>query len=120
MNLSIARKGIETLYFDTATIIEYREVTDPDTFQSHVEEVVAYENVPCKLSHVYTDHAKDGVGDGINLVSKLIINPEINVKAGSRIIVTRNGVSIIYKNSGESARFFNHQEIKLMLEEDRA
>ena len=118
MDISLARTAVESLYFDTATIIEYQEVIDPDTYQSSVSEVVTSENIPCKLSHVMTNYARDGVVDTKILVSKIFISPDIDVKAGSKIIVTRRGISTTYKNSGESARFTNHQEIKLLLEDD--
>lgn len=120
MDISSARPAIESLYFDRATIIEYRNVIDPDTYQTRVEEVVICEDLPCKLSHVFTNYVKDGVVDSKTLVSKIFISPDIEVKAGCKIIVTGRGVTNTYKNSGESARFTNHQEIKLLLEDDKS
>lgn len=120
MDLTIARKHIEKLYVDTCNIYEYQKVIDPDDGSTNVEEVLVYENVPCKISHRGTGHTEDGLGDTLFLVTELIINPDIVVKAGSRIVLTRNGVSTTYKNSGEPARYLNHQQIKLELEEERA
>ena len=120
MDLSVARKHIEKLYVDTCNIYEYQKVRDPDDGSTNVEEVLVHENVPCKISHRNTGHAEDGVGDSLFLITELIINPDIVVKSGSRIVVTRTGVSTSYKNSGEPARYLNHQQIKLELEEDMA
>lgn len=121
VNISKARTAIESLYFDTATIIEYQHVVDPEDGSTNVEEVVVHENVPCKVNHVITGHATDrDAADELFLVSKLFLSPEIEIKAGSKIIVTRNGVSTLYKNSGEPARCMNHQEIKIELWEDKA
>lgn len=120
MDLSIARKHIEKLYVDTCNIYEYQKVRDPDDGSTNVEEVLAYENVPCKLSYENISHATEGLGDNLFQVTKLIVNPEITIKAGSRIIVTRNNRLLVYRNSGESAIFLNHQEVKLELEEERA
>ena len=46
---------------------------------------------------------------------KLYIYPDINIKNGSKIIVTQNGKKQEYKNSGEPARYETHQEIMLEL-----
>lgn len=114
MNISIARSAVESLYFDTATIIEYREVFNPEDGSTGVEEVVLCENQPCKVSHTSARQAYDGAAaDSIRLISKLFISPDLEVRAGSKIIVTRNGASTVYKNSGEPARYYNHQEITI-------
>lgn len=113
MNLSIARKHIEKLYLDTCDILEFKSVENPDTHITEMQEVVVHSDVPCKVSHKTITQAGDGVSSAISLVSKLIINPDIEIKAGSKIIVRRNGVETVYKNSGEAARFYNHQEIVL-------
>ena len=121
MDISMARAAIESLYFDRATIIEYQHVVDPEDGSTNVEEVVVHDSVPCKVNHVLTGHTTDrDAGDDAILVSKLFMSPDIQIKAGSKIIVTRNGVSTLYKNSGEPARCMNHQEIKIELWEDRA
>ena len=121
MDLSIARSAIESLYFDTATIIEYREVVDSEDGSTNIEEVVTRENVPCKLSYYTTSNAHDGIGgDAVIQRAKLFISNDVDVKAGSKIIVTVNGVPVVYKNSGEPSRYINHQEIKIQLWEDMA
>lgn len=120
MDITKARKYIERLYFDTCSIYEYQTVVKPDDYTTNMEEVLVYENVPCKLSYLSTDHTRDGLGETQYQVTKLFIKPEIEVKAGSKIVVTRSGVSTAYKNSGAPARHINHQEIDLLLEDDRA
>lgn len=114
------RKAIESLYRDTCDIYEYQKVTDPDDFSTNVQLVLVYEQVPCKISHKHINQTREGTSPTVSLISKLIINPDIDVKAGSRIVVTRNGVQTEYKNSGHTARYFNHQEIMLELEEETA
>ena len=46
---------------------------------------------------------------------KVFLAPEVNVKPGSKLSITRNGVTTDYKNSGEPARYDTHQEITLEL-----
>lgn len=120
MDLTSARKHIERLYFDRCSVFEYQEVTDPETGITGHEEVLVHENVPCKLSHKNVTSTGSGLAASVNLVSTLILAPEINVKAGSKIIVTRNGLSKVYRGSGEPAMHLNHQEIAIELWEDYA
>ena len=118
MDLSIARKHIEKLYLDRMTVIEYQEVTDPESFITSHQEVVVHENVPCKLSHHMPQVTGDGEAGSLFLSSFLTCSPDLVINAGSKIEVTRNGVTTAYKNSGEPARGLNHQKIMLEIFKD--
>lgn len=120
MDLSFARKDLERLYVDRCNIYEYQEVLDPETGITEHQEVLVHENVPCKLSHKSVSQAGEGIVAPINLVSSLTLSPDITVPAGSKIIVTRNGIATAYRNSGEPAIHINHQKIVLELFEDYA
>lgn len=121
MNLKFARKDIEKLYIDTCSVIEYRNAVDPDTHITTPNvEVLVHENVPCKITHKTVSYSEAGISSVVTLISKLIINPEIVIKPGSKILVTRDGITTAYKNSGVPARYINHQEIMLELEDERA
>lgn len=115
MDLSIARKHIEKLYVDTCTVIEYQKVIDATTHISGMQEVTVYENVPCKVSYQTVKPSGEGAVSALFLSCKLILASDIEIKPGSKIIVTRNGKETAYKNSGEPARHINHQEIMLGL-----
>lgn len=112
-NLSIAKQYIEKLYLDTATVIEYREVEDEITHISNFQEVIVHENIPCKLSHQSERQTGEGVSSGLSLSSYIMLDPDLVINAGSKIVVTRNGIETAYKNSGEPARHINHQKIML-------
>lgn len=120
IDLSVARTGIEMLYTDTCTVSEYRDVEDIETCITSKQLVIVEENVPCRLSFKTIKVTGDDVAPSISTSTKLILAPEININAGSKIEVTRNGVTTSYKRSGEPARYTNHQEIMLELEEDYA
>lgn len=120
MDISIARNYIEKLYLDKCDIYEYQNVRDPEDFSTSSKMILVHKDVPCKMSCDTTNPSYDGVAEGQYQRIKLIVNPEIEVKPGSRIVVTRCGKSISYKNSGAPSRFFNHQEITLVIEEDDA
>lgn len=114
------RNALETLYTDTCTVSDYRDVENKETCITSKQRYIVAENVPCRLSFKKIKAAGDGVVASISQSTKLIIAPEIVINAGSRIEVTRNGVTTAYKRSGEPARYTNHQEIMLELEEEYA
>lgn len=120
MDLSIARKHIEKLYLDAMTVIEFQEVEDPVTHITNHEEVIVYENVPCKLSHHLPQATGDGDTGSLFLSSHVICSPDLVINAGSKIVITRNGRSVEYANSGEPAMGINHQKIMLKIWKDNA
>lgn len=121
MDLRFARKDIEKLYIDTCSVYEYQQQTDSSTHITRPNvEVLVYENVPCKLSYKTVTYANEGIANSLSQVTTLIINPEIDIKPGSKILVTRDGVTTVYKNSGLPARHINHQQITLENWDERA
>ena len=120
MDISVARKYIEMLYSDKCDIYEYQTVVNPDDCSTETKEVLVHENVPCKMSMRTTSATEDGVSEHQYQFVKILINPDIDVKSGSKVVVTRGGKPVNYKNSGSPSKFFNHQEIGLVLEEDDA
>lgn len=112
-----ARKAIESTYQGICTIVERRDVRDETTkITRRNEEVIVVENQPCKLSFeklnavVQTDTVAKQIQG-----AKLFLAPEIEVKAGSKIMVEQNGVTTIYSASGIPAVYQSHAEIMLEL-----
>ncbi|MGO0854089.1 hypothetical protein ACTPDQ_21135, partial [Clostridioides difficile] len=65
--------------------------------------------------------ATDGKVAKLVQTIKLFISPNINIKAGSKLIITtQNNITKEYIRSGESAIYPNHQEIILELFKDKA
>lgn len=120
IDLSVARAGLEMLYTDICTVSEYRDVENPETCITSKKIVIVAENVPCRLSFKTIQSAGDGEAPSVSMSTKLFIAPDIAINAGSKIAVTRNGVTTIYIRSGEPARYTNHQEIMLELEDEYA
>lgn len=121
LDLRFARKDIEKLYIDTCSVYEYRHETDSSTHITRPNvEVLVHENVPCKISHKTTAYSEAGIASVLTLSSSLILSPDIVVRPGSKILVTRDGVTTAYKSSSEPARYINHQKITLELLDDRA
>ena len=116
-----ARKAIESMYDGVCTISNYQNIEDPITFVTELNEVEVIKDQPCRLS--YSSIPSTTQTDTINAVSqsiKLFIAPEVNIPAGSKIVVTQNGRTTVYKNSGQPAIYSTHQEINLELYEGKA
>lgn len=112
------RSGMEKLYTDTCTI--YGKVKQGSgSFTKYVDGVV-YENVPCRVSYqTISESTQTMTTNNTSIVVKLFISPDIEVKEGSKIKVTRNGRDFIYRSSGKPAYYDTHQEI-LLSEEGKA
>lgn len=111
-----ARKAIESTYTGVMTVSERQSVKDPNTHITSTKEVVVLENQPCKLSFetiaatVQTDTAAS-----LTQGTKLFLSPDVEIKAGSKIIVEQDGVKNAYSASGVPAVYPTHQEIILTL-----
>lgn len=111
-----ARKQIESLYEDTCTVTQRKKVTDPVTKLTKTEPVVVLENQPCKLSFSSVKAAGENSNVAtVSQVVKLFISPDVSIRSGSKIAVTRNGKTTEYASSGQEANFHTHKEIVLEL-----
>lgn len=106
------RKAIESLYIGMCNIYEYKEVFDEQTKLSSKQEVITHENIKCKLSYKNSPKSKDAE---VTQIIRLLIAPEIEIRPGSKIVVTQSGKTTAFKNTGEPQMFINHQEIELEL-----
>jgi hypothetical protein len=111
-----ARKSIELLYEHTCNTFEYQKVKDSITKVTNSKEVPVLIDQPCKISFstiksaIQTESANE-----LSQVIKLFISPDVTIKPGSKVSVTHNGRTDIYKNSGVPAVYSSHQEIVLEL-----
>lgn len=111
----MVRKAIESTYTGTCTITEYQSYKKENKSTGH-KEVVVLENQPCKLSFSKITNSNQGEAAAMVIqTAKVFIAPEIQVKPGSKLTITQNGVTTEYKNSGEPAIYQTHQEIILEL-----
>lgn len=105
------------LFIGTCNIIEYQNVQDPVTKITKNVPVTIISNEPCRLS--YKDIRNGNQTDTVNNITsiiKLFLDPSINVKKGSTIIVTQENKTGTYKASGNPAVYRTHQEIVLLYE----
>lgn len=110
------RRAVESRYIGICSVYEFVKVTDNTTKLTKSNEKIVFENVPCRLSFSNIPAASgNGTVVSKQQTVKLFLAPEISIKAGSKIVVTQNGVTQEYKNSGEAAIYESHQEINLEL-----
>ena len=110
------RSSVEATYRGICNIYEYQTVKNPETKISSQEPVLVNENIPCKLS--FENLSVAGTGEGAaqrSIVAKLFIAPEVEIKAGSKLVITQDEITKEYAKSGEPGIFPSHQEIMLNL-----
>lgn len=111
-----ARAAAQSLYEGVCSVVEYRDYTDETTKITRKAETTVLENQPCRLSfESKTAAVQSDTATGAAQGTKLFLAPETEIKAGSKIIVTQNGVTGEYAMSGKPAVYATHQEIMLEL-----
>ncbi len=112
--LNARRRAAERLYNGLCTVVEYQNVTDEKTGLTSQKEVTTAENIPCRLSYELNYPVNQGEQTGeISQRVKLFIAPEIQIKNGSKVLVTQNKNTVEYAYSGEAAVYDSHREIRL-------
>ncbi|MDE6110372.1 MAG: hypothetical protein K2F65_00505 [Eubacterium sp.] len=110
-----ARKAVESQYDGVCTIVERQKVLKANK-STGFEDVIVAKSLPCRLSFKTKANAdKNEIASSVSQIIEVFLNPEITVKAGSKLIITQNGVTTEYKSSGQPAVYSTHQEIVLEL-----
>lgn len=112
--IKMTRNAIESHYDALCDIIEKKDVKIGSITDD--QEVTVKEKQPCRVSfeNIYSSDETDTESKVIQKI-KLFISPDLTIKPGSKIIVTRLGRTTGYKGSGEVALYETHQEIPLEL-----
>lgn len=112
--VSARRKAVESLYKGLCTVKVWQGVENPITHVMEYQEVTLFTDQKCKLSYEkQTSTTPTGGPAVIAQTIKLFISPELDVPAGSKIIVTQHGKTAEYARSGKPAVYTDHQEIML-------
>lgn len=114
VNLNIAKKHIESLYFGTFTAIQRIKQKNEETKITEFIEEEYIIDQPCKLSFKnFTSTTVDGNAKS-SLTTKLFFPPEIELKEGSKLIVKQNNKEYILSNSGVVRNGINHNEVEVI------
>ena len=111
-----ARQAFESLYQGECTITEHQKVKKENK-STGFQDVVVLSKEPCRLSFATTTSTNqtDNGASAVVQTVKVFLAPEIQVKPGSKLTITQNGVTTDYKSSGKPAIYTTHQEIVLEL-----
>lgn len=107
------RTVIEQTYTSTCAVTERQKVKKPNG-STGFEEVKVLEEQQCLMIYktVFSASVPEPAA-AINQGTVLLIAPEVEIKPGSKITVSQNGVTADYSRSGIPAVFSTHQEINL-------
>lgn len=120
-DIEMVREAIESTYIGECDVIEYKTIKNETNKRNEHKEEIVLRKQKCRISFEnISNSTQDGNTNNITQKIKLFIAPEINIKNGSKIIVTQNKKTQSYKNSGEPAIYETHQEIMLELFESWA
>lgn len=114
------REALETLYTDKCTVYE-RTDYKKDNKSTGQKDVLVISELPCRVSFstITANNETDKAAYKSQTV-KLFFSPDVNIKPGSKIVVTRCGVSTTYCASSEPAIYPSHKEIELTLSDKKA
>ncbi len=112
--------AIKSLWVDRCTV---KTMQDEENANSRTVQTknVLFENEACRLSHksvTVTDESSHAARTVQGTV--LFLDSDMEIPPGSTIIVTHEGVTREYRQSGAPARYSVHQEIPLELRKEWA
>lgn len=116
------KAAVESLYFGTCTVTATTPTFDESTKQTTNTETILFTNQPCRLSFISAPPSDKLTpfshntprAHYANQQIKLFIDPSLDIPPGSKISVTQNGVTSLFKSSGAPAVYSSHQEIELV------
>lgn len=108
-----ARKEFAKLYEDKCNVYEYVKEKQVNGSTAHKEKLVQ-SDIPCRISFKTVTQLSENSQNAQQVQAiKLFIPPDIHIKAGSKLEISRNGAVTAYKNSGVPALYATHNEISL-------
>lgn len=113
---AIKRQALESLYTGKCTIYEYKKIKKANK-STGFEEVAVLADQACRLSFKQSPNTSgsDDLSSGVMQTIELFISPDVKISPGSKIVVTQNGRTTEYADSGVPVLYPTHQAINLKL-----
>ncbi len=112
INYKRHRRAVEKLYEDKCTISRMVDVVKPSGEMRKVLQVI-HEEKSCKLSQkALSSNGQTEAANNISYETKLFIAPELEIRQGDAVEVTRCG-RVLKFIAGEPFVYGSHQEISL-------
>lgn len=109
------QKALESLYDGVMNVVEYQQTTDSITHITSASEIEVQTAIPCRLSFTTSPQTEGSDVASISQVVKVFFSPDITIKAGSKIVITQNGITTNYVHSGVESVYDTHKEVVLDL-----
>lgn len=107
------RKAIERLYDSSCTVIVSQEYVS-DNGVTEFKDVILYSKQPCRISQQSVTKASNNhVVSEVDKIISLYIAPELDIPAGSKILITYNNLTREYKSAGLPSVYDTYQKIQL-------
>lgn len=114
--VSSYKNAIQSLWQGRATITVREGKYNPANGRTEPVERVTVADQPCRVSYsTVTNTEPNSEAALVAQTVKLLIDPAVDIPAGSKITVTQNGVTRDYEQSGKAAVYTCHQEVPLEL-----
>jgi len=107
--------------FDAVASVYERRYTESVPMTE--ERVLVFEEIPCAVSRARVGSRyghqpiRQGLAPELSFEIKLFVLPEVDIKAGSEIVVTHLGKTTRYISCGDPVRYKSHAEILLARED---
>lgn len=107
------RKALEKLYTHKASVYERKMAYNSENFTHEEQDMLVYENIPCRISFDSKDTAKENlVTDSLETVT-MFTEPDIEIKESSLVAARVNGKTFRFKYSSPPAIYPTHREYRL-------
>lgn len=110
-------EAVKSIWTGKCTVtVRNNSAADENTGRSVECEVDTYKDEPCRISFdtVKATQPESNAAKEVQSIT-LFIDRAVDIPPGSKIIVTQNGVTFTYEQSGRAAVYSTHQEIPLEL-----
>ena len=108
--------AVASLFDGRCDVIVRTHDTDEASGRAVTVEKTVMRDEPCRISfRAVSPAARVSVGARATQEITLFIARDVTIPAGSKIVVTQNGVRGVYAQAGEPAVYSSHREVPLKL-----
>ena len=114
--IAFKREVFESFYSGRCTIYTIEHKENPATGYHEPVKNIVVENEPCRITRQSSRPAqqeKTRLPEEFRDTVNLMIRPEIDIPPGSTMVVTFNGHTYKYRETGDTQMYSDHQTIKM-------
>lgn len=119
MSLGQIKSELQRLYTGRADVYGYIYATGDHGAEVKTETQLL-KDIPCRLSYDRKATNEQGISSMIEQDITMFCDPTHAIPAGSKVVITQNGVTRTYKCGSQPAVYASHQEVELTAYRERA